>query len=166
MKGNPFASASFWRLSVLPKAAVGGSSYRKQVFSVFYSLLGFSLLEYLNLLQEWFSAPSFLFSALGALIVFLTRGAVDPQGCMLRCCSTSPGAVLSKAGAQSFPWAALGVVQQPLRRVDENSSDHSLVSACLWFEAADLYLTVSLLLSSTTSRNWQFEVRVCVRNTC
>lgn len=49
------------------KAAVGGS-YRKQVF---YPLLVFFLLEYLNLLQEWLSALS-LFTALGMLIVFLT----------------------------------------------------------------------------------------------
>lgn len=50
---------------------------------------------------------------------------------MWRCCSTSPWAVLSKAGAQSSPWTALGVVQQALRRVDENSSDHSLLACGL-----------------------------------
>lgn len=37
---------------------------------MFYSLLVFSLLEYLKLLQEWLSAPSFLFMVLGVLILF------------------------------------------------------------------------------------------------
>lgn len=92
MKENPLVSASFWRLSVLPKAAVGGS-YRKEVFSVFTHFLFFPCLNILicleYLLQEWLSAPSFLFTALGMLIVFLTpRG--NPQVCMLKCCSTIP----------------------------------------------------------------------------
>lgn len=166
VKENPLASASFWRLCILPKAAVGSSSYRK-CFQCFTHFWVFSPLEYLKLLQEWLSAPS-LFTALGMLLVFLTGRAVDPEDCVLRR-SASPWAVLRKAGAQSFPWAALGVVQLASWRVDENSSDHSQVSACLWFEAADLYLIVSSwgsLLPSTTWKSWQFEVRVCVKNMC
>lgn len=137
-----------------------------ECFQCFTHFWVFSWLEYLKLLQGWLSAPSFLFTALGVLIVFLTHRAVDPQGCMLRC-SASIWAVLRKAGAQSFPWTALGVVQQALWGVGENSSHHSQVSACLWCEAADLYLTVTSwgsLLPSTILGSWQFEVRVCVRN--
>lgn len=45
MKENPLASASFWRLlSILLKAAVGGSSYRK-------CFIHFGFFPYLNILS-------------------------------------------------------------------------------------------------------------------
>lgn len=70
-------------------------------FSCFTHFWVFSPLDCLKLLQEWLSAPSFLFTALGMLIVLLTHRAVGPQGCMLRC-SASIWAVLGRLELRAF----------------------------------------------------------------
>lgn len=161
MKENPLASASFWGCVHCQKLQWVVLHIESKCFQCFTHFWIFFPAWILKLLQEWLSAPSLLFTALGMRIVFLTRRAVDPQGCMLRC-SASIWAVLREARAQSLPWTALGVVQQALRR--ENSSHQSQVSACLWSEAADLYLTVSSwgsFLPNTPLWSWQCEVRVC-----
>lgn len=147
-----------------------GGSYRKQVFSEFYPLLFFSPLEYPNLLQGWLSVLSFLFTALGLLIVFLTGRAVDPQGCMLRCCSTSPWAVL-RAGAQSFPWTALGVVQQALwMRIAQTTAWcllacglRQLIFILLWAHGVLSYQTP---LQGTGSLRWGYVLGTYVNILC